>query len=67
MTAGIRALMVDARLRYGRLDFIVDDAGRFEFLEVNSNGQFGWLDDPQTLWLHERVLDAVLDSRTTIA
>ena len=59
--------MADARLHYGRLDFIVDEAGHFEFLEVNSNGQFGWLDDPQTGWLHERILDAVLDARTTIA
>ena len=67
VAAGIRALMADARLHYGRLDFIVDDAGHFEVLEVNSNGQFGWLDDPQTGWLHERILDAVFDPRTTIA
>jgi hypothetical protein len=62
----IHAFMVEANLHYGRLDFIVDDEGAFEFLEVNSNGQFGWLDDPTAPWLHDRVLDAVLDPSTTI-
>jgi hypothetical protein len=63
---GIRAFMREAGLHYGRLDFIVDGDGRFEFLEVNSNGQFGWLDDPSTWWLHDRVLDAVLDPATAV-
>ena len=59
------AFMQTARLHYGRLDLIVDDIGNHEFLEVNSNGQFGWLDD-DTLWLHERVLDCVLSPTSTV-
>jgi hypothetical protein len=61
----IRALMGEFGLMYGRLDFIRDDEGELEFLEVNANGQFGWLDD-DSLWLHRKFFSAVLDPRNTI-
>lgn len=54
-----------ARLRYGRFDFIVNK-GCWHFLECNPNGQYGWLDDA-SLWLHQKVLDALLDEKNTIA
>lgn len=52
-------------LSFGRLDFIVDGTTAV-FLEVNPNGQFGWLDDPVTWPLHNAVLDAVLDPGSAI-
>lgn len=52
-------------LRFGRLDFIVGNDEVF-FLEVNPNGQFGWLDDPNDWRLHRAVLDAALDPASTI-
>lgn len=52
-------------LHFGRLDFIVGDDETW-FLEVNPNGQFGWLDDPDGWPLHHAVLDAVLDPASTI-
>jgi len=52
-------------LRFGRLDFIIDD-DRVVFLEVNPNGQFGWLDDPEGWPLHNAVLDAVIDPASAI-
>lgn len=52
-------------LRFGRLDFIVGDDAEW-FLEVNPNGQFGWLDDPDGWPLHRAVLDAVLDPASSI-
>lgn len=52
-------------LQYGRLDFIVGEAG-VVFLEVNANGQFGWLDDPADWPLHNAVLDAVLDPASAV-
>jgi hypothetical protein len=62
----IRQIMNEMGLLYGRLDFILDErTGKLSFLEVNSNGQFGWLDD-ETLWLHRLFLDAVMDPATTI-
>lgn len=61
----IRGYMERLGLRYGRLDFIVGDDVA-SFLEVNPNGQFGWLDDPDGWPLHRAVLDAVLDPATAI-
>jgi hypothetical protein len=52
-------------LRFGRLDFIVGD-DEVVFLEVNPNGQFGWLDDPNGWPLHRAVLDAALDPSSAI-
>ncbi len=57
--------MRDLDLKYGRLDFII--GGREpEFLEVNPEGQFGWLDDENGLPLHNEIVDAILDPGTTI-
>lgn len=62
----IVAYMARLGLRFGRLDFLSghDDP---TFLEVNSNGQFGWLDEPETWPLHNAVLNAVLSESSTIA
>ncbi len=60
------SFMTDMGLRYGRLDFVLDEAtGESWFLEVNANGQFGWLDDSK-LTLHQWFLDAALDPANTI-
>ena len=40
----IHAFMHRLGLNYGRLDFLVDAKDCWWFLEVNPNGQFGWLD-----------------------
>ena len=50
---------------YGRLDFILTN-DELWFLECNSNGQFGWLDDIEQLNLHKTFLDAVLNPNTII-
>ena len=60
----IHAFMKEAQLHFGRLDFVVDKEQWF-FLEVNPNGQYGWLDD-ETMWLHREVLSRVLDESSTI-
>ena len=56
--------MESLSLKYGRLDFIIGD-GEPQFLEVNPEGQFGWLDD-ENLTLHEEVVDAILNPSSTI-
>jgi glutathione synthase/RimK-type ligase-like ATP-grasp enzyme len=64
--AAIGRFMADMGLLYGRLDFILDEVNdRYWFLEVNANGQFGWLDD-ESLWLHGLFLDAVLNKSNVI-
>ncbi len=53
-----KALMTEFNLKYGRLDFIkLDDV--LWFLECNSNGQFGWLDD-ESFALHDRFAAAAI-------
>ncbi len=61
----IDAYMRRLGLRFGRLDFIAGGP-ELVFLEVNPNGQFGWLDDPEGWPLHTAVLDALLDPSSTI-
>jgi hypothetical protein len=64
-TARVDAYMCRLGLRYGRLDFLSGD-GEPTFLEVNPNGQFGWLDDPVGWPLHRAVLDAALDPASSL-
>jgi D-alanine-D-alanine ligase-like ATP-grasp enzyme len=54
-----KALMKEFKLKYGRLDFI-EENDSFYFLECNPNGQFGWLDDFNTLHLHNKFVDSFL-------
>ena len=61
-----RAFMSDLRLKFGRFDFIVDDVGNHEFLELNINGEFGWLDDPKSNWLHRVFLEELLKEENTV-
>ena len=63
--ARVDAYMRRLGLHYGRLDFLSGD-GEPTFLEVNPNGQFGWLDDPAGWPLHRAVLDAALDPASTL-
>src|SRR5262249_23859785 len=61
----IAAYMQRLGLCYGRLDFLTGE-GVLIFLEVNPNGQFGWLDEPGAWPLHAAVLDAVLDPASVV-
>jgi hypothetical protein len=61
----IAAYMDRLGLRFGRLDFLTG-GGVTTFLEVNPNGQLGWLDQPGEWPLHRAVLDAVLDPAAAV-
>ncbi|MBR7824934.1 hypothetical protein KDK95_01345 [Actinospica sp. MGRD01-02] len=41
----VRQLMRRMNLRYGALDFLIDKAGTWWFLEINANGQWAWIDE----------------------
>lgn len=43
ISEAIQRFMTDMSLHYGRLDFLLSDR-RYYFLEVNPNGEWGWLD-----------------------
>jgi hypothetical protein len=61
----VNGFMERVNLHYGRLDFILQ-GDELYFLECNSNGQFGWLDDPRSLRLHREFLAAALDAETAV-
>jgi D-alanine-D-alanine ligase-like ATP-grasp enzyme len=64
ITESIGGFMGAAQLKFGRLDFVISDTQAW-FLEVNPNGQYGWLDG-EDLAIHRRVLRALLDPAATI-
>ena len=41
---GVQQLMASLGLAYGALDFVVDHNGCWHFLEINPNGQWGWIE-----------------------
>lgn len=43
--SGIREFMTRMELVFGAFDFVVDTSGAWWFLECNSAGQFGWIED----------------------
>jgi hypothetical protein len=55
VSAGIVSFMRSAGLQFGRLDMIEDD-GRYYFLEVNPNGQWGWLDVDGSQGIYDAVI-----------
>lgn len=55
ISQSIRTLMERLSLDYGRLDFLLR-GGEYVFLEVNPNGEWGWLDSEG----HHGILDRIL-------
>lgn len=57
ITAAIREYMTRLSLDYGRLDLLLKGSGDYLFLEVNPNGEWGWLDPSGD----EGILNAIID------
>jgi hypothetical protein len=55
----VRRLLAVLRLRYAALDFAVDPAGRWWFLEINPNGQFLWIEHETGLSIAAAVATAL--------
>lgn len=52
----VSKLMTELGLEYGALDFIVDKRKNWVFLEVNSMGQFLWIEDLTGLAISESII-----------
>lgn len=52
LESAIRGYMEQLGLQFGRLDFLIDQRADWWFLEVNPNGQFGWLDPDDKLGIY---------------
>lgn len=55
---GALSLMADLELHYGRIDMLVAD-GTYFFLEVNPNGEWGWLDPSGTHGLLGKIIEEI--------
>lgn len=62
----VQKFMSVANLHYGRIDFLLNENDDLFFLECNTNGQFGWLDDEVDFRLHKKFLASVLNEKTTV-
>lgn len=55
-----KALLQKLGLRYGAFDFIETPEGQMIFLEVNSAGQYGWLEQELDLPISEAIADLLV-------
>lgn len=58
LASSIPKFMSDMGLQYGRIDMLYSK-GQYYFLEVNSNGEWGWLDYEGSHGLLEKMIDEV--------
>lgn len=56
LESDIKKFMSDLNLEFGRLDFLIDHNNNYWFLEVNENGEWGWLDEFYEFGLYEKFL-----------
>ncbi len=57
----VNLLMEKLELNYGALDFIVDPNGEWFFLEVNSMGQWLWIEDLTSLSISNEIANWLID------
>ncbi|NJO92369.1 MAG: hypothetical protein HC831_27910 [Chloroflexia bacterium] len=54
------ALMNEIELDTGSIDMIVDKKGKYIFLEVNPNGQYGLVSDTCNYYLEKEIADYLM-------
>lgn len=47
-------------LNFGAIDFILDESSEFVFLEINPNGQWGWVDKRLNLGICNAIVDLLI-------
>lgn len=56
---GVNAMLARLGLAFGALDFAVTPEGRWTFLEINPNGQWGWIEAALDLGISGAIADAL--------
>jgi glutathione synthase/RimK-type ligase-like ATP-grasp enzyme len=56
-----RSLVRELNLVYGAIDLILTPDGKHVFLEINANGQFGWLEDRTGIPMTEELVDLLVE------
>ncbi|GAA0981264.1 MULTISPECIES: ATP-grasp ribosomal peptide maturase [Nocardiopsidaceae] len=62
VSKAVRKLMRELHLTFGALDFVVTPDGRWVFLELNPNGQWGWIQLATGLPIAEAIADNLRES-----
>lgn len=65
VASGVAGLMRHFNLFYGALDFVLDDSGRWTFLELNPNGQFGFVSEQTGQPIPETIARLLAEGTTT--
>jgi glutathione synthase/RimK-type ligase-like ATP-grasp enzyme len=60
VAARCTALVADAGLTFGTIDLILTPDGRYVFLELNSAGEYGWIEDLTGLPISDAIADFLL-------
>ena len=56
----IQRLMNKLNLKYSAIDFILEPSGDFTFLEINPNGQWGWIENRLNVPISDFILELLL-------
>ena len=56
----IQMMMMNFQLRFGAIDYIVGDDGKWYFLEINPNGQWQWLECILNLSISDCIMQVLL-------
>jgi len=56
-----KKFMKALHLNYGALDFILEPNGEYCFLEINPNGQWGWIEKRLNLPISDAIIDLLLN------
>jgi glutathione synthase/RimK-type ligase-like ATP-grasp enzyme len=60
--AAVAAMLADLGLRFAAMDFVVRPDGRWYFLDLNPNGQWGWIEHHTGLPICAAIADALTTS-----
>ncbi len=60
----IQKMMKEFQLRFGAIDYIVDDDGNWYFLEINPNGQWQWLECILNLSISDSIMEVLIGGET---
>jgi glutathione synthase/RimK-type ligase-like ATP-grasp enzyme len=60
----IQKMMKDFQLRFGAIDYIVGEDGKWYFLEINPNGQWQWLESILNLSISDCIMRVLIGGNT---
>ena len=59
-------LMKALKINFGAIDMILTPEGEYVFLEVNPNGQWGWIEKLTGMPISQAIADVLSDPRKAI-